>query len=590
MEFAKTALHEADNSCLQSILKAGVFFKSRFGLNCQVRKRVEVMSDLKRTILKVRQIILDFHIKSLIPRINTIESMVHEDNIIDVVIVGRFKAGKSSFLNRIIGKDILPVAVLPTTAVITRIFHGTHERITVRYLNGSEEESPLEKLNEYVTEQMNPKNEKSVGIVDVELPELEEIRCIRFVDTPGLGSVFTHNTEISMNWLPRIGAAILTISIDHPLSEQDIELLRELTKHTPDTVILLTKIDLVTEQQLEEVLHFLNTQIKNQIGVKLPIFPFSTRTEYALSREKFINQYLVQQIVERNTEMQLRILKHKIGFLIAETGAYLDLAHNAANAAEQARSELIKQIHAERAEFQAVQNEILILTIDMKTKLREMAMRKFLSHYTEIIRRMRSDFQEKSKTWRGNLSIVTGLFQQWLKLSLIDEMGRISPGEGMAIMESLNTSSSAFQRLVRAFQDRMAFNIKQALQMSFNGARFEINIEQPQKPDVKIDRIFDTPFDMIWFLIPMIIFRHLFIGYFMRSLPWEIEKNLHRTSVQWADAICNSIDEMARSSSEFIRNELNTIEGLVSDRDNQLDAIQKSLLELESLEKTLCEF
>ena len=547
------------------------------------------MNDLKRTIEQVKHIVLDFHLTSLIPRINAIESGIQDDNVVDVVIVGRFKAGKSSFLNRIIGKEILPVAVLPATAVITRIFYGVHERITVRFLNGCEEETPLEKLDEYVTEQRNPNNEKSVAIVDVELADLEKLKDIRFVDTPGLGSVFTHNTETSLNWLPRIGTAIVAISVDHPLSEQDIELLRELTTHTPETVILLTKIDLVTIQQLDEVLHFLDTQIKTQIGRNLPIFPFSIRSEYIHSRENFLNEYLIHQIAEKNAETQLRILKYKTTRLISECKKYLNLARQAANAAEQAKSELINQLHAERAELKAVQNEILLLTIDMKTKLRDIAMRKFLSHYTEAIRRMRNDFQEKSKTWRGNLSVVTRMFQKWLKCSLTDEMQRISPIEGVVLMESLNASESSFQRVVRAFQDRMAFNIKQALQISFDSAVFEINIEKPRKPDIRIDRIFDTPFDMIWFLIPMFIFRPLFIGYFVRSLPWEVEKNLHRTSVQWADAICNSIDEMARTSSEFIRDELNTIEGLVSNRDNQLYVIQKSLLELESLEKTFCE-
>ncbi len=53
-----------------------------------------------------------------------------------------------------------------------------------------------------------------------------------------MGSAFKYNTATSEEWLPQVGAAIVTISADRPLSESDLALLRELEEYTPEIVLL----------------------------------------------------------------------------------------------------------------------------------------------------------------------------------------------------------------------------------------------------------------------------------------------------------------------------------------------------------------
>ncbi len=93
-------------------------------------------------------------------------------------------------------------------------------------------------------------------IVDIELPSLEPYKGLRFVDTPGLGSVFRYNTEMSEDWLPKVGCAIVTISSDRPLSENDLDLIRELMDYTPRVVLLTFKADLLSEEQQHQVVSF----------------------------------------------------------------------------------------------------------------------------------------------------------------------------------------------------------------------------------------------------------------------------------------------------------------------------------------------
>src|ERR1700683_5639502 len=58
---------------------------------------------------------------------------------LNIAIFGRFKAGKSSFLNHLLGAPLLPVGVIPVTSVITKIEFGPEERAEVRFLDGRAE-------------------------------------------------------------------------------------------------------------------------------------------------------------------------------------------------------------------------------------------------------------------------------------------------------------------------------------------------------------------------------------------------------------------------------------------------------------------
>ncbi|MBF8259384.1 MAG: Dynamin family protein, partial [Actinobacteria bacterium] len=91
-------------------------------------------------ISRLERICREFHVDSLLPQLKAGEEVLREKGVVDVAVLGQFKAGKSSFLNGLIGREVLPVNVLPATAVITRIGHGAAERALVRYLAGRLEE------------------------------------------------------------------------------------------------------------------------------------------------------------------------------------------------------------------------------------------------------------------------------------------------------------------------------------------------------------------------------------------------------------------------------------------------------------------
>ena len=167
----------------------------------------------------------EWKLANLQPQIAVCRNQLHARNGIDVAVFGRFKAGKSSFLNHLTGRDVLPIGVVPLTAVITRLRFGPADRAEVRFLNGTAKTIPFDDIGLYVGENENPSNTKQVASVEVELPALKALAPLQFVDTPGLGSAFTHNTEVALKWLPNVGAALVAVSSDAPLSEHDLALL-----------------------------------------------------------------------------------------------------------------------------------------------------------------------------------------------------------------------------------------------------------------------------------------------------------------------------------------------------------------------------
>ena len=169
---------------------------------------------------RIQEICDQFHIVSLNRQIEACENLLQQDQLIDVAILGQFKSGKSSFLNSLIGKLILPVGVIPVTTTITRLQYGERERVFVRHFDGQQAEVDIGAIEEFTSEAQNPANQKNVELVDIELPSLEKYAGLRLVDTPGLGSIFKYHMETSENWLPEVGAALLAISSDRPLARR----------------------------------------------------------------------------------------------------------------------------------------------------------------------------------------------------------------------------------------------------------------------------------------------------------------------------------------------------------------------------------
>jgi GTP-binding protein EngB required for normal cell division len=195
----------------------------------------------------------------------------------DVVFAGQFKRGKTSLVNALIGLELLPVAVFPLTSVVTILSYGADVAATVVHESGEQRPIPITELASYVTERGNPNNAKHIREVQVTCPSPWLEDGIRLVDTPGVGSVYQHNTEAALRYLPQSDAVVFVLSVDQPLSEAECKFLSDVRQYADRIFFVLNKSDLVREKELDEALAFTHSALTAVLGSEPTLFPVSAR-------------------------------------------------------------------------------------------------------------------------------------------------------------------------------------------------------------------------------------------------------------------------------------------------------------------------
>ena len=190
--------------------------------------------------------------------------------------IGQFKRGKSTLINALIGGPVLPVGFIPVTAVPTMIRYGAHPRARVQARDGTWRDVAVSDLQQYVSEEYNPENAKGVAGVEVFVPSALLSTGMCFVDTPGLGSVFTSNTAATHAVIPHIDAALVVVGADPPLAGEELALVETVGKEVQNLILVLNKADRTTDAEREAATAFtikvLEKRLKRPVG---PVFEVS---------------------------------------------------------------------------------------------------------------------------------------------------------------------------------------------------------------------------------------------------------------------------------------------------------------------------
>lgn len=538
------------------------------------------IQDAVRLLLKdILELCDSLSILSLNRQIEACEKLLIENPPIDVAILGQFKAGKSSFVNSIIGRSVLPVGVIPVTTVITRLQYGEKDRAVVRYFDGKTSEIGISEIHTVTSEAENPSNQKNVEMVDIETPALKDYAGLRLVDTPGLGSIFKYHVETSENWLPQVGTALLAISSDRPLSGNDVQLIRELTQYTPNIVLLLTKADLLSLEQQGEVIKFFEQTIQRELNRPLPIYVYSTRVNTEKYKDRLEESLLFKLSLNREFEFR-KILQHKMQSLTKGCLGYLDIALKTSLQADLDRENLRNQIIDEKVNFDLIREELTIIARENQRQTRTLIM-DYLEQFQRPTRKKIAEALGKElPAWKGNLWKLTRRYEEWLADFMTEEMRNISLTEHGHFYGTLKKAHASLSRSIEAFRNLLDKNIEHVLGVKLAPADWKIEVSEPDHPDIKTIRSFDFHFDLIWFLIPMFIFKGLFEKHFISEIPREVEANLSRLAAQWEDRINRAIEQMRKQSINYVKEELSTIDALLSKTQGQTDEINEAMQKL----------
>jgi small GTP-binding protein len=203
-----------------------------------------------------------------------------------LAVLGQFKRGKSTIVNALIGDNLLPTAVVPLTAIPTFINYSDKLNVKVCFLDRSKQ--PVEFkgdkselgnfLDKFVTETGNPKNKLQVSHVEVFYPSPLLQKGFVLIDTPGIGSTYKHNTEMTINFLSQCDAAIFVTSTDPPITEVELDFLKSVKSEIPRIFFVLNKIDYLDEDELQTSLDFLiNILRKNLEFSSVDVNPVSAK-------------------------------------------------------------------------------------------------------------------------------------------------------------------------------------------------------------------------------------------------------------------------------------------------------------------------
>ncbi len=183
-----------------------------------------------------------------------------------VACVGQFKRGKSTLLNALVGHAVVPTGFIPVTAVPTVIRFGEHLHARIRMRDGSWRDVAIADLKEYVTEELNPENKKGVDGAEVFVPSPLLSSGMCFVDTPGLGSVFTGNTATTQAFIPHIDAALVVVGADPPIAGEELALVEAVGRQVQDLILIINKADRTSDAERAAAVKFTREVLEKRLG------------------------------------------------------------------------------------------------------------------------------------------------------------------------------------------------------------------------------------------------------------------------------------------------------------------------------------
>jgi len=194
-----------------------------------------------------------------------------------VLVAGEAKRGKSTLVNAMLGRSILPTGVLPVTALATTVQHGDPAAVKATFTDGRTETFPLSALDDLVTEHGNPGNRRRLRSVAVLVDAPVLARGVELVDTPGTGSVHGHNTIEAEAALATMDAAVFVLSADPPISASERDLITHVAERAVEMFVVLNKVDRLGRLEQADVLAFTAGFVNDAAGRVVRIYPLSAQ-------------------------------------------------------------------------------------------------------------------------------------------------------------------------------------------------------------------------------------------------------------------------------------------------------------------------
>ena len=181
-------------------------------------KRAEVI----RVLSTLVDLAGDIGAKSLGNRVT--QDVVHklEADRFHLVVVGEFNHGKTTFVNALLGRTVLPAGVTPTTAVIHHIGWSKDPHASLVLSSGAHEELPFDAIGSFAVSGGATKDSKdAVKYLEVGFPSPLLEQGVLLVDTPGVNDLSLQRADITYSYIPRSDAVLFVIDAGQPVKDSE---------------------------------------------------------------------------------------------------------------------------------------------------------------------------------------------------------------------------------------------------------------------------------------------------------------------------------------------------------------------------------
>jgi ribosome biogenesis GTPase A len=193
-----------------------------------------------------------------------------------LVILGEFNHGKSTFVNALLGQEVLPVGITPTTASINHVIYSPTTTARAVLLGGESKALEPSQLKDWVTVAGGRADE--VSYVELGFPSDLLRNNVVLVDTPGVNDLNEQRAEVTYGYVPRADAVVFLLDAGQALKDSEREFLRSrvLESARDRLIFVLGKMDMLSPDERTAVVEYVKKGLAS-ITPDPVVFPLSAR-------------------------------------------------------------------------------------------------------------------------------------------------------------------------------------------------------------------------------------------------------------------------------------------------------------------------
>lgn len=206
-----------------------------------------------------------------------------------VGIVGEFKHGKSTVINALLGKRVMPADVVPCTAALNRVTYDMTPHAKVIMHDGSSVEVSVDEIADYVTK-INVKSAQRAEMVEQAVVYYPCQFCqngVDIIDTPGLNDEEAMD-EITEKSISKLDAVIMVLAAHSPFSMSERDFIRNklMTSDLSRLIFVVNYIDMIDEENRPRILEQIRSSIQKSVLDKTAEIYGDASHEYADAKAK----------------------------------------------------------------------------------------------------------------------------------------------------------------------------------------------------------------------------------------------------------------------------------------------------------------